>query len=164
MAKRFRFRFETMLKIRRQREDQHKRIVAERIRQIRQVERERVSLERRIAENMEAIRQSQAGGTIDLQQAIRHRNFLTHLHRAALEAESQRRGLEARLAQERQALAEAAKQCRVLDKLKEHQWDRHRREQERIEQNAADDLNTVRFVYDGVDAADRASAEVMERC
>ena len=38
MAKRFTFRFDTMLKIRQQREDEQKRVVADRLRQIRQVE------------------------------------------------------------------------------------------------------------------------------
>ena len=48
MAKRFKFRFDTMLKIRRQREDEQKRVVAERLRQIAQTSDHRLTLQRQI--------------------------------------------------------------------------------------------------------------------
>jgi len=148
MAKRFVFRFETMLKIRRQREDEHKRIVANRLRQIRQEREQMVSLDRQIHEELAAIRLSQSPGTIDMQQVIRHRHWLGRLHKGVLDTQARLRFLEARLAQERVALAEAAKKRSVLDKLKERQWERFRLEQDRIETRAADDLTTVRYVFD----------------
>ncbi|HUS97775.1 MAG TPA: hypothetical protein VMX97_13655, partial [Hyphomicrobiaceae bacterium] len=84
MAKRFRFRLDTMLKIRRQREDQHKRIVAERIRQITQVREQIAAIERQIQEEIEAIRTGQGARTIDIQQLMRHRHWLGHLNKGGL--------------------------------------------------------------------------------
>lgn len=147
MARRFTFRFETMLRIRRQREDEHKRIVAARLREIAGVNRQIGSLQRQIHEEEDAIRTSQMPGTIDLQQAIRHRHWLGHLHRCLVETQGRMRGLESQLAQERAALAEASKQRKILDKLKERQWRRHQMEQERREAKEADEQATLRHAH-----------------
>ncbi len=147
MAKRFIFRYETLLKIRRQREDQHKRIVAERVRQI-VAARERLALlQGQIAEEEAAIRAGQEPGTVDMQQIVRHRHWLGHLQRNVLETQASIRTLEGRLAQERAVLAEAVKQRKILETLKERRLERHLQEEHRRETNAADDLTTVRYVY-----------------
>jgi flagellar FliJ protein len=147
MARRFQFRFETLLKIRQQDEDRHKRIVAERLRQITAVRERLESLHRQIGDEEQAIREGGSPGMIDMQQIVRHRHWLGHLHKGVLESESALRALEARLAQDRAALAEAVKRRRVLDKLKERQHEHHRAAEERQEVNAADDLTTVRYVF-----------------
>jgi flagellar FliJ protein len=147
VAKRFIFRYETLLKLRRQREDHHKRIVAERVRQL-VAARERLSaLQGQIAEEEAAIRAGQEPGTVDMQQIIRHRHWLGRLQRQVLEAQGAIRALEDRLAQERAALAEAVKQRKILDNLRERRLERHLQEENRRETNAADDLTTVRYVY-----------------
>lgn len=159
MARRFVFRYETLLKIRRQREDHHKRIVAERVRQITQVRDRLASLRGQIGDEEHAIRAGQEPGMVDMQQIIRHRHWLGHLHRSVLESESALRALEGRLAQERAVLAEAVKQRRILEKLKERRLDRHRQDEMRNETAAADDLTTVRFVHDRVDETGFAAVE-----
>lgn len=150
MARKFVFRFDTMLKIRRQREDHHKRIVADRLRQIAQVNRQLEGLAGQIQAEIEAMRRGQSVGTIDIQQVIQRRHWLGHLHRNTLEVEARRRFLEARLAQERAVLAEAAKQRRILEKLRERQWERHEQELKRQEIRDADELSTVRYVFDRI--------------
>jgi flagellar FliJ protein len=156
MAKRFVFRFETMLKIRRQREDEHKRIVASRIREINRVRDQMASLDRQIRDELAAIRAGQSPGTIDMQQVIRHRHWLGRLHKGVLDSQARLRFLEAHLAQERAALAEAAKDRRVLEKLKERQCERHRKEQDRLETRSADDLTTVRYVFNAAQSVSPA--------
>lgn len=148
MAKRFSFRFATMLKIRQQREDEQKRLVADRLRQIAQVRDHRRSLQRQIDDEVTAIRDSQVRGSIDIQQVMRHRHWLGHLHKGVLEAEARARFLEARLAQERVVLAEAVKQRKILQKLKERQWQQHLREEEVRQMKESDELATVRYVFD----------------
>lgn len=148
MAKRFTFRFETMLRIRQQREDEHKRIVANRLRAIRELKNHMASLDKQIHEELQAIRVGQQPGTIDMQQVIRHRHWLGCLHKGVLEGQARMRFLEAELVRERAALAEAAKQRRILEKLKERRLEQHRRERDRLEVAAADDLTTVRYVFD----------------
>ena len=137
-----------MLKIRRQREDQHKRVVAARIGQITRVREQISAIARQIRDETGAIRLGQGAGTIDIQQLMRHRHWLGHLHKAALEAEARLRSFEARLAQERAVLAEAVKRRRILEKLKERQWQRHRKEDQRRDTRASDDLATIRYVFD----------------
>jgi len=154
MARRFIFRFATMLKIRQQREDEQKRVVAERLRQIRQTRDHRAVLERQIQDEVNAIRDSQNHGAIDIQQVMRHRHWLSHLHKGVLEADARLRFLEARLAQERVVLAEAVKQRKILEKLKERQWRRHLHEESVREVKEDDELATVRYVFDREDHAE----------
>jgi flagellar FliJ protein len=148
MAKQFQFRFETMLKLRRRREDEHKRIVADRLRQIAQVREQIASQEEQIQQQTDVIRGHTAAGTIDLQQVMRNRHWLGHLHKGILEAQARIRFLEARLSQERVHLAEAAKQRRVLEKLKERQQERYLQDQNRRATRELDEMATVRFVYE----------------
>lgn len=153
MAKRFAFRFETLLKIRRQREDHHKRVVADRLRQISLAQGQIGRLDQQIAEEMVAIRAGRGPGMLDIQQAIRHRHWLGHLHKCVLEEQSKLRVLEGRLAQERAVLAEAVKQRRILEKLKERQHQRHVAAEEKRETQQLDEMATMRYVYDGHAAA-----------
>jgi len=148
MAKRFTFRFDTMLKIRKQREDQRKRVVADRLREIGRIQDRMASLHAQIENEVQAIRTGQEPGTIDLQQAMRHRYWLGHLHKNSLEIEARLRYHEAQLAQERAALAEAAKQRRILEKLKERQWNRYLQEEDKRETMEADEMSTIRYVFD----------------
>jgi flagellar FliJ protein len=160
MAKRYTFRFDPMLKIRRQREDEHKRIVAARIREIRQVHEQIDGLENQIHDELSSIRKGQEPGSIDMTQIVRHRRWLGHLHKAVLDTQAQLGCLEAKLSQERVALAEAAKQRRILEKLKERQYERFLKEQDRLETLAADDMTTVRYVFDArQEAADVVKSE-----
>lgn len=152
MAKRFVFRYETWLKIRRQREDHHKRIVAERVRQIVAARERLASLNRQIADEQAAIRIGQAPGTVDIQQLAQHRHWLGYLHRNVLDTEGAIRVLEGRLTQERAVLAGAVKQRKILDKLKERRLERHRLDEQRRDIMAADDLTTVRYVHGRGDA------------
>jgi flagellar protein FliJ len=152
VAKRFVFRYETLLKIRRQREDQHKRIVAERVRQIVAARDRLASLHHQITDEQNAIRTGQAPGTLDIQQIVRHRHWLGHLHRNILDTEGSIRVLEGRLAQERATLAEAVKQRKILEKLRERRLERHVLDEQRQETIAADDLTTVRYVYGQTEA------------
>ncbi len=148
MAKRFVFRLETLLKIRQQREERHQRIVAGRLRQIHQTHRQIADLEQQMRAGQDAIRDNQRPGRIDLQQAIHYRHWIGHLHKNVLEAQAHLGYLEAELVRERAALAEAAKQRKILDKLKERQWQRYRENEDRRDVNEADEMSTVRYVFD----------------
>ena len=153
MAKRFKFRLETLLKIRRQREEQHQRIVADRLSQIQQVTQQMSALDRQIREETSALRTAQEPGIIDLQQTIRHRHWLGHLHKNALESQARLRFLEARLAQERNLLAEAVKQRRILEKLREHQQEKHTSGEERQTIKMFDEMANVRYIFNKRESA-----------
>lgn len=145
MAKRFIFRFETMLKLRRQQEDHHKRIVGARMTQIAEVRDQIARLEQQARDETDDIRQRTAQGTIDLTQLVRHRHWLGQLNRNTLDAQTRLRTLEARLAQERVQLAEAVKRRRILEKLRERQAEQHQKEADRRETRELDEIGTMRF-------------------
>lgn len=150
---RFVFRFGTLLKIRRQHEDRHKRIVAGRLREIADVREREGALEGQIELEMDAMRQAQSPGVLDLQQTVRRRHWLGHLHRTLLDAHARRGFLEAKLAQERAALAEAAKQRRILEKLEERQHERYLDAERRQETRELDEMAVVRHRFQQPDPA-----------
>jgi flagellar biosynthesis chaperone FliJ len=111
------------------------------------------ALDRQIQEETLALRNAQVPGIIDLQQTIRHRHWLGHLHKNALEAEARHRFLEARLSQERNLLAEAVKQRRILEKLRDRQQEKHTQDEERQTTKAFDEMSTLRYVFNKTESA-----------
>lgn len=137
-----------MLKIRRQREDHHRRIVADRLREIHRIVDQREALGQQIDQANQMMRIGQGEGTVDVQQLVRSRHWLGHLQRTMLELEATQRGHEAKLAQERAALADAARQRRILEKLKDRQLEQFHQEQQRREVRDADEYAVMRYAFD----------------
>jgi flagellar export protein FliJ len=69
------------------------------------------------------------------------------LQRGLLEATARVRQLEAQLAQERAALAEANKETRIMEKLKDRQQSRYYYELSRQETAETDELSTQQYLY-----------------
>ena len=147
MAKVFKFRLATVLKLRKQREDEEKRAVADRLREVQKARRRRGSLEEQINFEIESMRSTVGVGVIETGRIARHRHWLSHLNRQALETDGEIRTLQAKLAMGRGKLAEAAKQCKVLEKLRERQLDRHRRALAKQDQQDTDEIATMRYAY-----------------
>ncbi len=146
MAKQFEFRLETVLKLRKQDEDAAKRVVAERLREIRGVEAEITGLRGQIAQQLDAFRETNAAGQLDMTQISRHRFWLTHLDRGVLLGQHRLAELHGELAKERAALAEARKRVRILEKLKERQYERYRKELDRAEAIENDEIGKAIYL------------------
>lgn len=138
------FRFETLLKLRKQREDERKRLVASRLRGISHLEIRRVKLLDQIDEQNTAMRQV-LQGEVDMDDVRLGRHWLIRLRRGVLETDAEIATQRAILAQERIHLAEAAKQTKILQKLKERKNERLLAERIRQEQVATDEINIMRF-------------------
>jgi flagellar FliJ protein len=145
MARPFRFRLETVLKLRKQNEDEHKRIVADRVRQLNEVRRRLTQMENQIELEAELVRAGRIRGRIEAQDLARGRHWLSYLQRALLETQDHMRTVEARLDRERAELARAAKEAKALEKLKERQRQRHQAEEKRIERRELDEMAILRF-------------------
>ena len=156
MAKRFRFRLEVVRRLRKQKEDECRRVVAERLRQVSEV-RSRISeLTNRLHEEHAVMRNlagTKAGdgrkpeaGTVSSAQALdvtdmrRHHAYVNYLHHAIAEADGRLSALQAELRDEQAQLAEASKQLKVIDKLKERQRARHELGLRRAELTEADEI------------------------
>ena len=143
MAKRFEFRLATVLRIRRQREDAAKRVVAERLGEVAAVQSEIAALQEQIRSETGAFRQTHATGQLDVGQLKRHRRWLLQLDQSELLARNRLGELNRLLAVDRAALTEARKQVRVLEKLEERQRERYLKELNRAEMRENDEIGGV---------------------
>ena len=140
MAKRFRFRLETVLKVRRQREDQQKRVVAGKAREVTSLGSRTRAIGMRIAQAVGAARGLRRTGPMDMSQIARQRFWISHLQRALIETRQQMQGTERELARERQVLADLARDRKTLEKLKDKQAERYQAEIDRAERLELDEL------------------------
>lgn len=147
MAKRYTFRLETLLRLRQQREDEHKRIVASRLRKIRTLEGHKHVLETRIADQVESMRELLVQPQTDIDELKTGRHWMGRLRCGVLEMGAAITANRAILAQERSNLANARKEAKVLERLKERQHEAFIAELERQERAESDDLNVTRFAH-----------------
>lgn len=145
MAGRFHFRFETLLRLRQQKEDMHKRIVALRLRQIQQLQERHDLLSERIGQQGDAIRGQLRQQEIDVDALRWARHWLVRLRQGILETDAEIATQRAILAQERAALVESRKEAKVLERWRERQKEAYVAQLEREEQMQTDELNTMRF-------------------
>ncbi len=147
MAGRFAFRFETLLRLRKQREDERKRVVAARLRQIGDLMERRNNLVSAIDGQTESLRSALRGGAVDVDQVRWGRHWLTHLRRGVLDTDAELSGQRAMLAQERATLVVARKDTEVLGRLRERRLEAWNVEAARREQIESDEMNTLRFAH-----------------
>lgn len=147
MAGRFAFRFETLLRLRKQREDERKRVVAARLRQIGELMERRNNLLTAIDGQTDSLRSALRGGTVDVDQVRWGRHWLTHLRRGVLDTDAELSGQRAMLAQERATLVVARKDTEVLARLRERRLEAWNVEAARREQIESDEMNTLRFAH-----------------
>jgi flagellar export protein FliJ len=147
MAKQYAFRLEPLLKLRRQREDEKKLAVAGRLREIGSLEGRRQTLLGEIQGQTQAMRTWLSGGRLEVNDLRLGRHWLLRLQRGVLETEAQISTQRAFLAQERTELAEARKDTKVLERLKERRRAEYLALLNRREQIELDDLNATRFAH-----------------
>src|SRR5262245_6943678 len=162
MPARFVFRFETLLRLRKQREDERKRQVAARLRQIAEIRRRRNELLGAIDLQTRTLRATLRDSAVDVDQLRWSRHWLSHLRRGVLEAEAEISTHRGHLAQERADLLAARKDKEVLSRLREKRKDSWLAEESRRERIESDDMNTTRFtasVQRGEPAGERRDRE-----
>ena len=146
MAKRFRFRLDVVERVRRQERDQHRRIVAEAVRAVRQLEDHLASIGHQMRRRVDEMILAQSHASLDVA-LVRtqeyHRNWL---HRQVVNARVELERRQDDLTSKRGELAEATMQLRVIEKLRERQWQRHVMEVKREEQSISDEIAVTRFV------------------
>lgn len=146
MAK-MKFRLEPLLRVRRLEEDEAKRNLADRLRQIRRVRHRIERLQSDLLGASAELRTLVLAGPIVPLEATRQRGYIGRLRYRLLQAEAELRTQQAKLAADRAALAEATKRRKILDKLKQRQLDRWMTCHRRTEQRQTDEVGVVQFVY-----------------
>lgn len=145
MAKKYTFRFETLLRLRQQREDEQKRIVSHRLNDIRRLQQRQDTLLQRINDQSDLTRDALRDRQIDVDLLKFGRHWLIRLRRGVLETEAQIAAQKAILAQERSTLREALKHRRILSGLKDRRYMRFTAAEARREQAELDENSVIRF-------------------
>lgn len=147
MAQRNKFRFETLLRLRRMREDGRQRIVAARLSEIRRLEERKTTLLGRIHRQTDLTRRELRTDRLELNELRSGRHWMIRLRRGVLETKAEIATNRALLAQERSNLAEAAKERNILSLLKERQHARFVAEENRRDQAESDEMSILRYVH-----------------
>ncbi len=125
MAKRFVFRLDAVLKVRRQRRDHCRRVFAEQLRLVQQQERHLAELGDRVQAESR-VRRSDAGqGELDMNLLRSRQYYVGHLQRTIESQEVELERLRQALEAERETLVGASRELKVIEKLRERQWERH---------------------------------------
>ena len=140
MAKRFRFRLETVLRLRRRAFEEQQRIVAARQAQIARREAAIVAIETEIAAELERSRSTQQAVHIDVAAVRAGRTHVRNLRGRITQLRSEITEHERLLETERAQMIQASIAVKAIEKLKERRLDRHTRDQNRAEDS---ELNEV---------------------
>jgi flagellar FliJ protein len=139
---RFVFSLEGVLRHRRNIEHGRQRELADATVAMQRLQDELRELDELLKQSNEEMRQSHLTGRIEMSWLVAHRRFVMSGQRKAVTL-MQRIALAQRAVQEkRQALVEAARETKVLEKLREHQWEAWRAEQARKEFAELDEAGT----------------------
>ena len=142
--KRFRFQLETLLRVRREREEERKRRLAEAQRLVMEQKGRLTELFDEESRETEAQRRLRQGGVIDLQEVRARMLYSRAVVRRIQEGFD---ALQDRVADEgirRTDLLRAAQERRVLEKLRERKWESWRYEAGREEQKRLDEIAGTR--------------------
>jgi len=145
MANRHVFRFEALLRLRKRIEDEKKRVVASRLREIVSLERRQSLLRQQIDLQTQALREASQDQPVDVDEMKWSRHWLTRLRIGVLEAEAELAAHRAMLAQERLNLVDARRDHEVLERLRERQREAFLAEASKREQTENDEISVMRF-------------------
>ncbi len=134
------------MKLRKQKEDENRRAVAERVREMTALQDHLMTLNEQIASEIRRARENALHAHLDASDLSRRRFWISHLQRGVLEAESRIRNLEKQLAADRTVLAGASREYKVIETLRDKRLQVHNREQERLETIEAGEMAVSLFV------------------
>lgn len=138
--KQFKFRLMPLLRLRRQEEDQKKRVVAELLSAMQLQQQEAVALGEALQQESKVLRAQQAGGKVDLGWLGQYYRYVLATREAIRERVGRVAALQKRLVGARSELAEAARGRKTLETLEAKQRERYERRLARLERNEQDEI------------------------
>lgn len=127
MAK-FRFRLATLLKIRRATRDARYAELGQAYQAATTLAEHRQAVQEKLRAHQRAVRRAASPGTINLERMIQAQRYHAVLKTEAQLLTSQTQLLEGEIERRREAVAAADRDVRVLEKLRDRQWQRHQQE------------------------------------
>ena len=148
MAK-FKFRLEKVLDLRKKKEEERerelaelKKLLAKEEQFLQQLQRESTALRRKIARL-----QDENDRSLDIEELLRHSDYLEHLRDKILSQIETVKQVISDVENKRQELVEASKEKKVIEKLKEQQYKRFRTAVEEWEQRTLDEIGTSNYSH-----------------
>jgi flagellar protein FliJ len=148
MAKRFIFRLDTLLKLRKRKEDEQRRVVAERLRDVRRCQATITDLRCRISDALAGEREMRLRGSLSVTRVLAEQRWRAHLDRRLAASGQQLTTLEKAHRESQSVLAERSRDVKVLEKLREKRHQAHMMEQERIERIETEEVGMQMYVRD----------------
>ncbi|MBI9017101.1 MAG: flagellar export protein FliJ [Phycisphaerae bacterium] len=143
--KKFQYRLEPLLKLRKQLEDQKKRAVGELLSDINKQQQQALDMADQITRQSSTLRDQFASGTVDVQWISYYQGYVTNVRRSINTKIENVKHTQQKLHGARVELAEAAKQTKILEKLKENQLNTHTAELNKQETADLDEIATGKY-------------------
>lgn len=151
MARRFVFRLEAVLRLRKRAEEERQRAVAAAVGRVEERRRLLTRLVQRGEVETRRLRAAMREETLPVDAVLNCRAWIGRLRRECVGVMQELADAEQALAVERARLAEAAKQRKVLEKFKERRAAEYRRAQDRAETAFLDEIGVTRHVLSSRD-------------
>lgn len=136
----FKFRLETLLRLRDTARDERRAQLAKAYQAEEILSRQRQQLDDDLNELSDHNRLAAAPGQLNVDRLLDARRYELVLKSQQLHVDQQQQALETEIERRRQMLVEANRQVRVLEQLREKQLERHRREENRQEIKQLDEV------------------------
>ncbi len=143
--KKFRFRLDAILKLRKQQEDEKKRIAGEILAEINKQQNEALRMGREIEQSRRELKDILVG-QVDLHKIANHQRFVNDMQMAIHKRVVKVAELQVKLNEARKELAEASKRYKIIEKLREKRERRYLQEANRKEMQQQDEIGTNSFV------------------
>ena len=140
MAGRFRFRLEAVRRVRKQAQDVQRRMVADAVQAVQEVENRMGRMNEDLALTMDRSRDSRRLHDLDISVLRSHQIYRGCIHRRLLESATELEERRATLEVERTKLAETTKRLKAIEKLREKKLASHVRTVKRAEQAGHDEI------------------------
>jgi flagellar export protein FliJ len=139
--KKFKFRLQTLLKIRQFEEDRKKRVVGSLVTEINQQQREALHLGQSLQQEGRALKEQYLTGDLDLQRIGHYRSYVTAVHQAIGKRIETVAQIQGRLSHARSELHDAMRETRTLETLKDRQLKNYNRSLQKIETGEQDEIS-----------------------
>lgn len=140
MAKRFQFRLETLLRVRRLSEREVKRKVAAKQAEIARIDESSRQARREILSQEDELRSEHSVGKLDVAALSRRRSWIAHLQRTLLLNKQMRLERGRELQAVSGELSQARTQTQIVEKLRQRRWGRYLKDRDRREQAESDEM------------------------
>ena len=134
------------MKLRKQKEDENKRTVAQRVGEMTKLRDHLMKLNEQITSEIRKARENALHAHLDTTDLSKQRFWISHLQRGVLETEFRMRNLEKQVTADRTVLAEASKEYKVIETLRDKRLQAHNDQQERLETIEADEMAVNQFL------------------